>query len=241
MNYTHIYIHTEDLLYMNILLKCMFVNGIYMFYVLHIQAYGIADFSERTNLLATLVSRKSLDGDSETEPERERMTAEPKLDNTRRSVANKECSGWLSRDEEKGEGDGEGKGEGEGGGGQRGEREEMKGDLLGAVDTGEQEGTSGDMVEGMSRTENLKSGTSEAMRERQNHSEDANSPATVHSTPQIVPKLLPRARTPPPCSPTSYQHAVLTLQAGVRGYLCRKSLRVYVTRQHAATTIQATW
>ena len=43
-----------------------------------------------------------------------------------------------------------------------------------------------------------------------------------------------------PPSP-SYHDAVLTIQAAMRGCLCRKYVRLHRTRERAATTIQATW
>lgn len=49
----------------------------------------------------------------------------------------------------------------------------------------------------------------------------------------------PRSPAPPPAS--GYRGAVLTLQAALRGYLCRKRLRLYVAKHHAATIIQAAW
>lgn len=67
--------------------------------------------------------------------------------------------------------------------------------------------------------------------ETQSHSGGTN---MSHSSSALKP--LPHSPAPP-----STSDAVLILQAGLRGYLCRRNLKVCLTKHRAATTIQATW
>ena len=189
---------------------CMYtVHGVYTIYTCActilvfnfcVQAYGIADSSERSNLLATLVGSKSLEN-NEAEMKRDRKNPEHETESEANSVRRGQQDGEKQQESvadsgrEKRRVDGKGGGPGRGGkgdgrlgkeGAQRGQEEEKKAEL------GEAAKSAGKRL--------------------------------VNSETKM-----------------SFQHAVLTLQAGVRGYLCRKRVRAYLTRQNAATIIQATW
>lgn len=179
------------------------------------QGYGIADLNERRNLLASLIGRGL-------ETEREGT-----------SVL---LGGLLNREREGGDGEGEREGEGEGEiegvGEEEGEKE--KEDISVEV-VGEKQCNT---VEVMHTEKYLKSNPIRDTEGRRCSPSRDSSPTSVSPSYVELPPL-PHSPAPPPAS--GYQGAALTLQAALRGYLCRKSLRLYMAKHRAAITIQAAW
>lgn len=193
--------------------------------LLYLQACGVADLNERRNLLASLSGRGL-------ETEREGMMSDSIL-----------LSGLLNREREGGEeeggreGRGEGEGEREGGGEEEREREgegKEKEDISVEVVGQKQCNT----VEVVHTEKHLKSDPIRASEGGRCSPSQDSSPSNVSPSHVELPPS-PRSPAPPPAS--GYQGAVLTLQAALRGYLCRKRLRLYVAKHHAATIIQAAW
>ena len=190
MYMVYIYIYVHVLVHVYTILVC---------FNFCVQAYGIADSSERSNLLATLVGSKSLEI-NESEMKRDRKNPEYETESEANSV---------SRGQH-----GEKQQEGVAGSGREKRRVEVKGG-------GPGRGGKGD---GRLGKEGAQRGQEEEKKAELGEAAKSAGKRLVNSEMKM-----------------SFQRAVLTLQAGVRGYLCRKRVRAYSTRQNAATIIQATW
>ena len=177
------------------------------------QAYGIADSSERSNLLATLVGSKSLEN-NESEMKRDRKNPEHETESEANSVSRGQQDGVKQQESVADSG-----------------REKRRVEVMGG---GSGRGGKGDGQVGEKEAEVGEAAKSVGKRL-------ANSETKPIARTQSVPQNPPTKPPPFSNSALSFQRAVLTLQAGVRGYLCRKRVRAYLTQKNAATIIQATW